>query len=67
MKQFQYRIVDEDHPRFSEIGLLVSEGVIPGSNPPLKMYTFEFADAEKEYLMAYQFVSVLEGKGEEDV
>jgi len=48
------KIVDEDHPRFNQVGEYDKQWTIPGSKPELHCYTIKFDDGETEQFLSYQ-------------
>ena len=49
----KYKIVDEDHPRFGQIGKGIAISIVTTSNPPLTQYYLEFEDGREKFL-SYQ-------------
>jgi hypothetical protein len=56
----RYKIVDEDHPRFNQVGIYDRRWLIPTSNPELHCHTITFEDGATEQFLAYQIEKVNE-------
>lgn len=47
-------VVDENHPRYGQVGEYDKRWLIPGSNPGLYCHTVKFNDGKTEQFLAYQ-------------
>lgn len=54
------KIIDEEHPRYGEIGTFDKTWVIPNSKPDLHCHTITFEDGKTEQFLSYQIESVKE-------
>lgn len=50
----KYKIVDEDHPRFNQVGEYDKTWIIPNSKPDLRCHTIKFEDGKTEQFLSYQ-------------
>jgi hypothetical protein len=48
------KVIDEEHPRFGQVGEYDRQWVIPGSKPDLHCHTVKFEGGETEQFLSYQ-------------